>query len=110
VGLMARGGSSPLRRTSKRPQTRRFRQPKARHRRPPIRTLGPNWGRASRRRGGGDRDAHGVLLLYRDELYGPDTNDAGVLQVDVAKAASVPGKLAAHLETRRLMCLAPDAT
>ena len=54
-----------------------------------------------------------MLLLYRDELYGPDTNDAGVLQVDVAKnrqGGLGACKLAAHVETRRLMCLAPDAT
>ena len=60
-----------------------------------------------------EQDAHGVLLLYRDELYDPDTDDAGVLQVDVAKNRQGGlgiCKLAAHLETQRIMSLAPDAT
>ena len=59
-----------------------------------------------------EQDAHGVMLLYRDELYDPDTDDAGVLQVDVAKnrqGSLGVCKLAAHLETQRIMSLAPDA-
>jgi replicative DNA helicase len=59
-----------------------------------------------------EQDAHGVLLLYRDELYDPDSDDAGVLQVDVAKnrqGSHGVCKLAAQLQTQRIMSLAPDA-
>ena len=50
-----------------------------------------------------------MLLLYRDELYDPDSEDAGILQVDVAKnrqGSLGVCKLAANLETQRIMSLA----
>jgi replicative DNA helicase len=55
-----------------------------------------------------EQDAHAVMLLYRDELYDPDSDDAGILQVDVAKnrqGSLGVCKLAANLETQRIMSL-----